>query len=233
VNAAACGVNGGRAVALPNFHSISGNRGGGRSVPLGGYWSTGPWSGAAVGVIQQLDRALRVPTFGFECCTPVSERSANNEYLAGALARDLGRGVTLGGALSYGGLGAMDGVDLLYVGADTIHQDGSLLSLRLGLTKESSNGRTFELLVLQTRAAMRGRRQAVSRKASAGVVKSRGEFVQGRFCEAPVDLATTWRSCRVAPLAHSPAYPLTRFGSRSPAHACPLAIGRSPSLSGT
>jgi hypothetical protein len=134
--------------ALPYFHSISGHRGGGKSVPIGGRWSSGDWSGSAVGVIQQLDRA------GAGCCATVTDRNANNEYFAGSVARQVGSGVSLGGGLTYAGLGAIDGVDLLYAGSDTIQQDGSVVDLRLGLLKEWSGGRAFEVMLLHNRTAM-------------------------------------------------------------------------------
>jgi hypothetical protein len=51
-------------------------------------------------------------------------------------------------------LGAIDGVDLLYGGSDRIEQSGSLLDVRLGLTRDDSRGRALELLLLHSRTAM-------------------------------------------------------------------------------
>lgn len=134
--------------ALPYAHSISGQRGGGRTVPLGGYFSGGAWSGAATVAVQQLNRANT--TFG----TPLSQRSATNQYATGVIARRFGSGVSLGASVFLAGLGAVDGVDLLYAGSDSIRQDGSMADLRLGLTREWAGNRVFELVLVHNRTSM-------------------------------------------------------------------------------
>ncbi|MGQ0646860.1 MAG: hypothetical protein ACT4P7_04775 [Gemmatimonadaceae bacterium] len=134
--------------ALPFFHSISGGRGGGKTVPVGGFFSAGDWSGAATVAIQQLNRA----NVGFG--TPISDRAATNQYINGVLGRRFGQGVSLGASAYWAGLAAIDGVDLLYAGSDTIRQDGSLTDLRLGLTKAWEGDRTLELVVVHNRTSM-------------------------------------------------------------------------------
>ena len=134
--------------ALPFFHSVSGGRGGGRTVPVGGFFASGAWSGAATVALQQLNRA----NVGFG--TPISERSATNQYVDAVLGRRLGNGVSVGASAYWAGLGAIDGVDLLYAGSDTIRQDGSLADLRLGLTKEWEGNRVLEFVVVHSRTSM-------------------------------------------------------------------------------
>ena len=138
----------GQLFVLPYVHSISGNRGGGRTVPLGAAFASGAWTGMGIVAIQQLDRVNTA--WG----VPNTERTATNQYATGVLSRRLANGVTIGGAISLAGLGAVDGVDLMYSGSDTIRQDGSMSDLRLGLTKDWEGGRTWELVLVHNRMAM-------------------------------------------------------------------------------
>ena len=139
---------GGAFFALPYVHSVSGNRGGGRTVPVGGFFSSGDWSGAATVAVQQLNRA------NVNAGAPLSDRSATNQYVNGVLGRRFRNGISLGASAYWAGLGAIDGVDLLYAGSDTIRQDGSLTDVRLGVTKEWEGNRVLELVVLHNRTSM-------------------------------------------------------------------------------
>lgn len=134
--------------ALPSFHSISENRGGGRTVPFGGYFASGDWGGAVAVAIQQIDRVN--VAFG----APISERSATNQYLSGVLGRRLSNGVSIGLGVQLAAIGAIDGVDLLYAGSDTIRQNGSMADLRLGLTKTWEGNRVLDVVLLHSRTSM-------------------------------------------------------------------------------
>lgn len=134
----------------PYSHSISGNRGGGRTLPIGFLARTGPWALAAVGAMQQLDRAG--PTWN----RPTSELTATNQYLSASIARRFDAlGLSLGASATHADLAAVDGVDLLYQGSDHIDQSGSLNDFRLGATKEWEPGHVFELMVLRNTTDMR------------------------------------------------------------------------------
>jgi hypothetical protein len=98
--------------------------------------------------MQQLNRS----NTGFG--TPLSERSAINQYANGTVGRTFGNGISLGAAAYVASLGAIDGVDLLYAGSDTIRQEGSMADLRLGLTKSWTGNRVFEVILLHNRTAM-------------------------------------------------------------------------------
>src|SRR5205823_9199891 len=119
----------------PFFHSLS-RGGGGRTVPLGGAGAHGAWGAAGTIAFQQLDRAGPVWNL------PTSERTAVNRYAAGALARRTGPW-SLGAGAFAAHLGAVDGVDQLYAGSDRIDQDGSLVDVRLGATREWHDGRAL------------------------------------------------------------------------------------------
>jgi hypothetical protein len=133
--------------AAPFLHDISGERGGGSTLPVALFAGAGGWAGAVLAAYQNLDRAG--PAFN----RPVSERSSSNQYLGGVLARRVGS-VSVGVGVSHASLGAVDGVDLLYAGSDRIDQDGSVTEYRIGLLKEWVPGHAFELLGIHSRTDM-------------------------------------------------------------------------------
>lgn len=146
--AKAARVAGGSLFSVPSSHSVSGDRGGGRTLPVGGVGTAGAWSVAGVVALQQLDRAGPVWNL------PTSERTATNRYLSASLARRFGERLSVGVSASAADLGAIDGVDLLYAGSDRIDQHGSVTDLRLGLLREDGAGESLELLVLHSRTDM-------------------------------------------------------------------------------
>lgn len=133
----------------PFRHRISGNRGGGRTLPVGGLASFGDWSIAGVFALQQLDRA---GPMGFT--QVISDRTATNQYLSLSLARRIGKGVSIGASGTFAGLGAVDGVDLLYAGSDHINQSGSSSDVRVGLTKEFAPNKNLEVILLHNQFLM-------------------------------------------------------------------------------
>jgi hypothetical protein len=69
------------------------------------------------------------------------------------LARRVGT-LSLGAGVSHAGIGAVDGVDLLYAGSDGIAQSGHMTEFRLGAHKEWAPGHSFELLGVHSRTDM-------------------------------------------------------------------------------
>jgi hypothetical protein len=134
----------------PYSHSISGNRGGGRTLPIGFLVRSGSWAAAGVGAMQQIDRAG--PTWN----RPTSEQTATNQYFSGSIARSFAaHSISVGASATHANLAAVDGVDLLYAGSDRIDQSGSFNDVRLGATKEWEAGHVFELMVLRNTTDMR------------------------------------------------------------------------------
>ncbi|HEX2722425.1 MAG TPA: hypothetical protein VHM24_05870, partial [Gemmatimonadaceae bacterium] len=133
----------------PFIHSISGDRGGGRSIPAGLAGSWGAWSATGMFTFQQLDRAG--PAWNLS----TSDRSAFNQYLSGSIGRPLNSRTSIGLGVQLASLDAIDGVDLLYAGSDRIEQSGSLADVRLGVTRETGADRHFELLLVNSRTDMR------------------------------------------------------------------------------
>lgn len=135
--------------AAPFIHSVSGARGGGRSIPVGGGGSWGDWSATGLFTFQQLDRAG--PAWNLS----TADQSAFNQYIAGSVARRISPSTSVGLGIQLASLDAIDGVDLLYGGSDRIEQDGSLADFRLGLSRESASNRQFELMLVHARTEMR------------------------------------------------------------------------------
>lgn len=142
-------IRAGHLFSAPYFHDISGGRGGGRSLPMGGGGSWGDWSATGLFTFQQLDRAG--PTWNLS----TSDRSAFNQYVAGTIARRLTPSVSVGLGVQLAALDAIDGVDLLYGGSDRIEQSGELADFRLGLTKETGPDRHLEVMLVHSRTDMR------------------------------------------------------------------------------
>ena len=133
----------------PYSHGISGNRGGGRTLPIALLAGGDEWAGGVLGAFQQIDRAGPIWN------RPTSERTATNQYITGILARSLGAGMAVGVSAFHADLAAVDGVDLLYAGSDRIDQSGSLTDVRVGAMKEWAPGHVLELLALHNSTSMR------------------------------------------------------------------------------
>ena len=139
----------GHVFSAPFFHSISGARGGGRSLPVGGGAAWGNWAATGLFTLQQLDRAGSIWNLS------TSDRSASNEYAAGSIARRISPSTSVGFSVQVASLGAIDGVDLLYAGSDRIEQSGRLADFRLGLTKETGTEQNLEVMLVHARTDMR------------------------------------------------------------------------------
>lgn len=132
----------------PFVHDISGDRGGGRTVPLSAFMAGTRWSFAGLVALQELDR----PTNVFNA--PISQRRATNQYAAASLGVRLTPSLSVGVSASVADLNALDQVDLLYAGSDRIVQSGRQADVRAGLVQQWEGGRTAELLVLHSRYRM-------------------------------------------------------------------------------
>lgn len=133
----------------PYLHNVSGGRGGGRTIPIGGGGQWGAWSATGLFTFQQLDRAG--PTWNL----PTADQSAFNQYVSGSIARRISSRTAVGFGVQLAALDAVDGVDLLYGGSDRIDQSGSSSDFRVGLTRETGVDRNLELMLVHSRTDMR------------------------------------------------------------------------------
>ncbi len=116
----------------PYSHNVTGGHGGGRTLPLGAMGSSGPWAGAFVAAVQDLDHKT-------------SSNALNagwlNRYIIGSVARRVRDDLTVGLSASYARLNAIDGADLLYDGSNAITEIGDVSDVRLGVTKRWGESR--------------------------------------------------------------------------------------------
>jgi len=144
-------LEGGRVFSAPAYYTITGRDGRARTLSVGGLGRRGSWFGGAAGALQQLDPGPGPrPPISFPCARcfttfprtePTNgrfrrERSAENQYVTVLGGRTWADQWALAGAVQWAGLGAMDGVDLLYPDNRGLRQDGHRLDVRVGVLRE-------------------------------------------------------------------------------------------------
>lgn len=155
----------------PTFYNVSSGAGSGRTLPLGAFGASGSWFGGAWAALQQVDAAQTDPGLVFLDVAPLDirrqivdpdgllsgldARTHGNQFAFASLGRVLPSGVAVGGSLSWAGLHAVDGVDLLYPSSAGVRQLGHSLDLRVGALKEWGAGQSFEAIALYDRFRMR------------------------------------------------------------------------------
>jgi hypothetical protein len=119
-----------------------------------GLFGSDNWFGGASLALQQVenDPGERWDLVFCCCCSPretsLSDRFGRNIFVAGFVGRRLGDGPwSVGLGISAARLQAMDGVDLLYAGAQRIDQSGDIVDLRLGLDRRGQRDRIGITLV--------------------------------------------------------------------------------------
>ena len=152
-----------RFLGSPTFYSISNGGGGGRSFPVAGLFAGDDWFAGATLALQQIENpGTDSPIFVTEpapdvCCfgaRTLGETFGRNVYAAGFVGRRIGTGPwSIGVGISAAQLDAMDGVDLLYAGADRIEQSGSIKDFRLGLVRDGGRDR-LSLVAVHNRVSM-------------------------------------------------------------------------------
>jgi hypothetical protein len=132
---------------LPAFYRISDKNGSARTLSIGAVRSGGKWFGGLGVALQGMTQASTGGNL-------LQEESANNNYLWIQGGTMLGDEVAAGAQIFWAGLGAMDGVDLLYPRSDEIKQEGHLMDIRLGLQGQTSGSGQYEAMVLFSRTDM-------------------------------------------------------------------------------
>ena len=141
-------------LSAPVYYGISDGGGDGFTLPVAGLIRGDTWFGGASAALQEIDNG----TSGTDGWIPepwwprpsdrLSESSTRNLYASGFLGRRLGSGAwSVGVGVGAARLDAMDGVDLLYAGAEHIDQSGSVYDVRLGVYREGDRDRISAVLV--------------------------------------------------------------------------------------
>lgn len=143
-------------LSAPVYYGISDGGGGGFTFPVTGLIRGERWFGAASAALQEIDNGTSggggwIPEpWGWPVPDRLSlaEASTRNLYASGFVGRMLGSsGWSLGLGVGAARLDAMDGVDLLYAGADHIDQSGSIYDVRLGVYRDGGRDRVSAVLV--------------------------------------------------------------------------------------
>jgi hypothetical protein len=152
----------------PSVYRVTNDAGGGRTLPLGALLRSGSWFGAGALALQQVDAALAPTPFPFlprfDLSTrliappepqPLGDRSHGNGYVVALAGRHYPASrLSVAASATWARLAAVDGVDLLYAGSESVEQLGHALDLRLGLLKEWEGDRSLEVVALHNRFAM-------------------------------------------------------------------------------
>jgi len=147
-------------IGAPTFYSIE-NGGGGRTFPIAGMLGGGAVFGGAALALQQIedgggdDFFVANPWIDiWPPATPrLTDQFSRNLYASGYVGVRLGDRWSVGLGLGASTLDAMDGVDLLYAGADRIEQSGGTKDVRLGVHGRGERDR-LSLLLLHSRIGM-------------------------------------------------------------------------------
>ena len=144
----------------PTFYSISQGQGGGRTFPIAGLFTGSRWFGGATLALQQIEdggpgQDVCCWAFVDQWSAPrrLSDAFSRNLYGAGFVGVRLGGGWSIGLGGGASALDAMDGVDLLYAGAERIDQSGGTHDVQLGLQHDGGRDR-LSLLLLHARVSM-------------------------------------------------------------------------------
>jgi hypothetical protein len=138
-------------LSSPTFYSIGDQGGAARSFPVGAMLTAQRWFGAAALALQHVDNQngfedvwpLIEPAWSTWCCVnpqTLADTQGRNLYATGLVGRRFD-GWAIGFGVSGAALEAMDGVDLLYAGADRIEQSGTTSDLRVGITVDGDRDR--------------------------------------------------------------------------------------------
>ena len=145
----------------PSFFSVTGNAGGGTTLPMGGLWKRGnSFAGLAL-AFQQIDRPVDnggfFPVFdsgtGF-ASGPTEQPSQSNRYAFAMFGHTLDSArLSFGGSVLWSNLRSVDGTDQFYDGNQSLSQLGDAVDIRLGLTRTFRGGRSLEAMLLRNRFA--------------------------------------------------------------------------------
>ncbi len=153
--------------SAPTFYDITNHHGSTRTLPVGLLLHSPAWFGGGAAAVQQIvpggpefypiplatadTRSVIYPTPYY----PPSRKAQSNMYGFGFVGRSFGGGrTTLAASAFVSDLSAVDGVDLLYPGSQTVDQYGHSEDYRLGLLQSLGGDRSLALLLLHDRFNM-------------------------------------------------------------------------------
>jgi len=146
----------------PSLYSLSRNGGDGSTLPIGAIVRRGSTFAGTAFAVQELspgggESGIPQPlALGASSLAPGSATQVphTNTYAFASLGHTLARSdLSFAGSVMWSRLSGVDGVDLLYPGAQKVDQLGDAVNLRFGLLKRWQGERSFEALVVHNRYA--------------------------------------------------------------------------------
>jgi hypothetical protein len=145
----------------PTFFSVSQRAGSGSTFPAGIVARSGTAFGGAAVAIQSITDGRRVSSppppnaFATGAGDFSADHSHSNRYAFALLGRTFPvQKLSIGASALWSGLGAIDGVNLLYADSWSVNQSGGSADIRFGMLKEWNRGRSLEALLLHNRIGM-------------------------------------------------------------------------------
>lgn len=168
--AAAARLSGVHVFGSPVTYRVSGPAGGGGALPLGVIGRSGAWFGAGAVALQSVEPGrtstsggpifideldVRGPELPQIIAEEGTSPAGTSRYAFGLLGRAWQeRGLAIGGSVVAARRHAVDGIGLLYGESAGLDASGAMATFRLGLLAESSDGRSFEAVVVHSRTRM-------------------------------------------------------------------------------
>lgn len=148
VNPAKTGrIQGSHVYMVPTFYRINNGYGGASTMGVGGLAGGNDWFWGLGVAVQEMDIAPAGSNL-------LKDKSANNNYITARAGKWINHSSSVGVSLFWAGLGAMNGVNLLYPRSERIDQHGYLLDLRVGLSGKTNGTGNYEVLAIFNRADM-------------------------------------------------------------------------------
>ncbi len=153
--------------SAPMFYDITNYHGSARTLPVGLLLRSPAWFGGGAAAVQQIlpggTQFYPVPLATADARSgsypvpyyPAPRRAQSNMYGFGLLGRSFAGGrTTLAASAFLSDLSAVDGVDMLYPGSQSLDQYGHSEDYRLGLLQQLGGDRSLALLLLHDRFTM-------------------------------------------------------------------------------
>lgn len=165
--AKAARVRRGHFFGSPSFYSFSQKAGSGRTLPLGALLRSGSWFGGLTIAVQEINPAAPINEFGgpvvqatlpgstFVNAASAGPQSRSNRYASALLGGVIPKyNLSLAASAFWSGLNAVDGVDQMYAGSQSVTQSGDAFDVRFGILKEwkgDQGDQSFEAVVVHNR----------------------------------------------------------------------------------
>ena len=154
-------LSGAMIFSSPAFGKMLDYKGGVRSLPVGALVGSDTWFAGAhftaqeVAPLQEDTRDFFVPLVSSDNSSSSLSDYSTNTYAFGLIGRELPRlGIAIAASASYAELDGMEGLGFLYGRNSRIDQSGQSMDYRIGVLRETSDRRSFEMVLLHNRVSM-------------------------------------------------------------------------------